>query len=82
MSKKLGVSRSSYYTWQSSRPKGKLWNKNKYLSERIRSIYNEKKQRYGSPRITAELRDEGFSCSKNRIARLMKIQGITARVER
>jgi len=81
MSRKFGISRSSYYAWQ-SRPKGKLWNENKYLSERIRSIYNEKKQRYGSPRITAELRDEGFSCSKKRVARLMRKQGITARTKK
>lgn len=52
------------------------------LSERIRTIYTEKKQRYGSPRITEELRGNGFSCSKNRVARLMKIQGITARAKK
>jgi len=53
-----------------------------YLLQRIRSIYEQKKHRYGSPRITAELRDEGFSCSKNRVARLMRKQGITARTRR
>jgi putative transposase len=81
MSKELGISRSSYYAWQ-SRSKGKLWRENMYLSQRIRSIYEQKKQRYGSPRITAELRAEGFSCSKNRVARLMRKQGITARTKK
>jgi transposase InsO family protein len=81
MSKELEISRSSYYAWH-SRPKGMLWSENMYLSQRIRSIYEQKKRRYGSPRITAELRDEGFNCSKNRVARLMKKQGITARTKK
>ena len=81
MSKELEISRSSYYAWH-SRPKGRLWNENMYLSQRIRSIYEQKKQRYGSPRITAELRSEGFSCSRNRVARLMRKQGITARARK
>lgn len=81
MSEELKISRSGYYNWL-SRPKSKLWKENVYLSERIRSIYTHSKQRYGSPRITAELREEGFSCSKNRVARLMRKQGITARTKR
>jgi transposase InsO family protein len=81
MSKELHIRRSSYYAWQSPL-KGRLCRENQYLSERIRSIYNEKKQTYGSPRITAELRSEGFNCGKNRIARLMRKQGITARTKK
>jgi len=78
MSEELNISRSSYYAWL-KRPKSKLWRENVYLSERIRTIHNQSKQRYGSPRITVELKDEGFSCSRNRIARLMRKQGISAR---
>lgn len=37
---------------------------------------------YGSPRITAELRDNGIQCGKNRIARLMKENGIKAKTKR
>jgi putative transposase len=81
MSTILKISKSSYYAWL-KRPKSKRCKENMYLSERIRTIYDQKKQRYGSPRITAELRDEGFSCSKNRIARLMRKQGITARTKK
>lgn len=81
MSRILKVSPGSYYAWL-KRPKSKLWKENTYLSERIRTIHTETKQRYGSPRITAELRAEGFECSKNRVARLMRKQGITARTRR
>jgi putative transposase len=78
MSKVLKVSRSGYYAWL-NRPMSKQEKRNRYLSERIRSIYEQRKRVYGCLRITAELREEGFSCSKNRVARLMRKQGITAR---
>jgi transposase InsO family protein len=78
MSEELQIRRSSYYSWL-RRPLSKLAKDNAYLSERIRAVYHRSKQRYGSPRITAELKEEGFSCSRNRVARLMRKQGITAR---
>jgi transposase InsO family protein len=81
MSKVLKVSRSGYYAWL-KRPMSSREKYNSYLSERIRSIYEERKRVYGCLRITAELREEGFSCSKNRVARLMRKQGITARAKR
>jgi len=78
MSKVLEVSRSGYYAWL-KRPFSKRKKNNTYLSERIRSIYEQRKRVYGCLRITAELKKEGFNCSKNRVARLMRKQGITAR---
>lgn len=38
--------------------------------------------RYGSPRIHQELRDEGISCSRNRVARLMREEELSARRKR
>jgi putative transposase len=81
MSEVLKISRSGYYAWL-SRPMSTREKRNRYLSERIRSIYEQRKHVYGCLRITAELREEGFSCSKNRVARLMRKQGITARTKR
>jgi len=81
MSEVLQVSRSGYYNWL-RRPKSKLWKENVSLIERIRSIHTHSKQRYGSPRITAELREGGFKCGKNRVARLMRKHGITARTKK
>jgi putative transposase len=37
---------------------------------------------YGSPRVVRDLIDAGFSCSENRVARLMKAAGIKARHKR
>lgn len=81
MSEVLKVTRSGYYVWL-RRPMSSREKNNRYLIERIRSIHEQNKRVYGCLRITAELKDEGFSCSKNRIARLMRKQGITARTKK
>jgi transposase InsO family protein len=81
MSEELHISRSSYYAWNKRFP-SRQEKSNAYLRERIRAVYYRSKQRYGSPRITAELREEGFSCSRNRVARLMRKEGLTARARR
>ncbi len=49
---------------------------------RIQEIYEKNRRVYGSPRITEELREQGTQCGKNRIARIMKDNGIRAEVKR
>ncbi len=49
---------------------------------RIQEIYEKNRRVYGSPRITEELREQGTRCGKNRIAKLMKENGIRAEVKR
>jgi len=39
-------------------------------------------QAYGSPRITVDLRASGETCGHNRVARVMKINGIAAKTKR
>ena len=48
---------------------------------KIRAIFQESKETYGSPRIYEELKDSGGACSKKRVARLMEAQKIST-VER
>ena len=48
----------------------------------IRAIHVELKGAYGSPRMVRELRDRGFSASKERVERLMRENGIRARHKR
>jgi putative transposase len=81
MCKVLGVSRSGYYAWR-NRKAGKRWNENELLLDRIHEIYEKNRRVYGSPRITEELREQGTRCGKNRIARIMKDNGIRADVKR
>ena len=48
----------------------------------IRSIYQANKGRYGSPRVTRVLRQQGIVCSEKRVARLMRHNGLKARCKR
>lgn len=81
MCRKLNVSRSGYYQWckRGESPRKK---KDCELKEKILSIYNQHKMRYGSPRIHDELQDIGIRCSKKRVERLMRELGIRARHKR
>lgn len=48
------------------------------LLAHIRAAFAKSDQTYGSPRITAELRAEGFTVSKNRVARLMRENNVVS----
>ncbi len=77
----LGISKSSYYAWRNRKP-SKRSTENAQLLGRIQEIYERNRRVYGSPRITDELREQGTCCGKNRIARLMKENGIRAQLHR
>lgn len=81
MRKILEVSRGSYYK-RRNREKGKRAQENKQLLKMIWEVFAESKERYGSPRITAELRRQGIKCNKKRIARIMNKNGIAAKIFR
>ncbi len=77
----LGVSRSGYYGWRTAMP-SKREQENEKLIQEIGRVHQEHKQRYGSPRIARALQGQGMICSENRVARLMKQNGICAREKR
>jgi len=78
----LNVSRSGYYAWR-KRPESNRSRENRKLAVQIKVIHMDKHKRvYGSPRIHEELNDNGLSCSPNRVARVMKKEGIRAIVPR
>ncbi len=81
MCRVLGVNRSGYYSYLR---RGLSWRheENRRLVEKIKDIWHGVRGVYGSPRITAELRSQGFGCGKNRIARLMRKNGIKARIRK
>lgn len=81
MCKVLKVSRSGYYAWKSRTP-GNRERVNEELLDHIRDVHTNSRKLYGSPRITAELNDEGILCGKNRVARIMKDNGIRATLKR
>lgn len=75
MCRVLQVARSGYYNWL-KRTDGVRALSNRTLDAEIRRIFAEHKQRYGVPRITDELHDQGITCGKNRVARRMKKLGL------
>lgn len=78
MCQMLGVSRSGYYAWR-SRPDSQRGQANDRLLVRIREEYQLSRKTYGSPRISAALRKKGVTCSRKRVARLMRLDHIAAR---
>jgi transposase InsO family protein len=81
MAQALQLSRSGYYAGR-KRPASRREEENRALVEKIKVVHQTNRQVYGSPRVTAELKTQGVVCSHNRIARLMKENGIAARTKR
>ena len=81
MCRALSVSRSGYYRWR-KRPESRRAAANRCLDAHIRAIYNKHKGRYGSPKITDDLKDMGFAVGKNRVARRMREAGLRSIVRR
>ncbi|MFL5251420.1 MAG: IS3 family transposase [Rhodopila sp.] len=74
----LSVSPSSYYAWR-SRPESARKIANRELLVDIRRVHAQHRERYGAPRIHAELRAEGRTASRKRVERIMRRHGIRAR---
>jgi len=81
MCKVLKVSRSCYYRWYSGGV-SKRELENIEFTKLIKKIFYESKQRYGSPRIAAELRKQGYLISKVRVSKLMKLNYLRSKVKR
>jgi len=77
----LQVSRPGFYAWL-KRPESRRSRENRKLEDKIRVIHKDNKEIYGSPRIHAELKDQGVKCSKNRVARIMRSGGLRSRIKR
>lgn len=78
MAECLKVSRSSYYGWLKEPVSNRKVQDGKILIE-IKNIFKKNKQQYGSPRIHNELKGTELSCSKKRVARIMRENDIAAR---
>lgn len=82
MCRVLEASKAGYYAWvirsmstcTSVRAKS-----NAKLTDRIRLIHSESRRTYGSPRIHAELKGCGVNCSRKRVERLMREEGISGK---
>lgn len=76
----LEVSASGYYDWQFRRScPGLRVVQDQALKQEIQSIHTSSRNTYGSPRIVMELRKSGARHGRNRVARLMKQEGLCGR---
>lgn len=81
MCQALEVGSSGYYAWR-SRPASERAKANEMLEAKIAEVWQANRKCYGSPRVTAALRQQGHRCGKNRVARLMAKRGLKARQKR
>jgi len=78
MAEVLGVSRGGYYASRNRCPSTRR-RQDEVLVEQITQIQKAVKQRYGAPRMTAELQKRGFQIGHNRVARLMADNDLQAK---
>jgi putative transposase len=77
----LEVSASGFYAHQHKADRARA-RQDRQLVQKIKSIFQQSRRTYGSPRITAALRRQGERCGKNRVARLLRQNHWKARQKR
>ena len=74
----LGVSQSWCYKWRAGVVAPRAARRERLTAE-ISRLFRAHEGKYGAPRITADLRDAGWTVSENTVAALMREQGLAAR---
>jgi len=81
MCRVLMVSKAGYYAWR-TRPRSARAQQNAQLVQAIRVVHAASARTYGSPRMHRELAARGHPCSENRVARLMRADGLRVKTKR
>ncbi len=79
MCKRFGVSTSGFYAWKKRSNKPKK-NTDAALLKLIKNVHQGRKRCYGSPRVYEQLKGMNITCSRRRVARVMRENGIKATV--
>ena len=74
----LSVSSSGYYAWK-TRPASNRQRQDMVYLAHIRSAFSISNGTYGSPRMHAELKEDGLAIGRHRTARLMRENAMKAR---
>jgi putative transposase len=77
MCRLLGVAPSGYYAWL-LQPLSDRAQEDARLLRLIRASYTASQGIYGAPRLFLDLREAGETCSKHRVARLMRVNHVRA----
>lgn len=78
MCRVLGVARAGYYAWL-AHPVSDRDQEDARLLRLIRASFIASHGVYGAPRVWLDLRERGETCSRHRVARLMRESGLKAR---
>jgi putative transposase len=78
MCRVLSVPASSYYGWL-KRPPSKRAVNNIALTAKIKDLFETEKRRSGAIRITKQLQADGESVGRNRVAKIMRLNGLRAK---
>lgn len=81
MCRVLEVTRSGYYAWK-RRGDRRRDEENRRLDANIGRLFALYKARYGAPRLTLELREQGWTMSRKRVAKRMQTLKLRARAAR
>lgn len=81
MCKVFQVSRSGYYKWLSSEP-SKTELRRREIKQRILYHFYDSERRYGSPKITRKLLEEGYTISERTVTKYMQELEIRSCVSR
>ena len=73
----MNVSVSGFYAWKSREPSQRQLD-DMVLLAHIRSQFASSNETYGAPRMHVELREDGVSVGRHRVARLMRDNGLKA----
>ena len=79
MCEALSIQLSGFYAWV-DKPKSKRQLEDERLMGLIKHSWLESGCVYGYRKVTSDLKDLGEACSKHRVAKLMKLEGIKAQV--
>jgi len=77
----LGVSQAWFYKWRQGDCSLRR-SRRAALAALIAHLFKKHRGSYGSPRITADLREMGWRVSENTVAQLMRQQHLVARAKK
>jgi putative transposase len=81
MCKILHVSRSRYYVWRNN-PLSERASCDALLIQKIKAIFVEGRENYGTRSIHSRLQQRGIKISRKRITRLMQLSGLQCKIKR
>ena len=73
----LEVNRTAFYAWKASSPTT-FEDEDQELAALVRVIFRQHRRRYGARRISKDLQEMGYRCSRRRVSRIMKTQHLKA----